>query len=86
MPATTSPSALQFTVQLAALEDRGKAESTIQQLKQRGFDAYFHEVKIKGKTYYRVRCGKFRTKEDAALHAKKLTDQVGLNGFVTKID
>lgn len=83
---TTSSAALQFTVQLAALEDRGKAESTIQQLKGRGFDAYFHEVKVKGKTYYRVRCGKFKTREDAALLAKKLTDQVGMNGFVTKID
>jgi cell division septation protein DedD len=84
--ATTSPAALQFTVQLVALEDRGKAESTIQHLKEKGFDAYFYEVKVKGKTYYRVRCGKFRTREDAALQAKKLTDQVGMNGFVTKID
>ena len=84
--AATTPAALQFTVQLAALEDRGKAESTIQQLKGRGFDGYFHEVKIKGKTYYRVRCGRFKTREEAALHAKKLADQVGMNGFVTKID
>lgn len=83
---TASTGPLQFTVQLAALEDRGKAESAIQQLKGRGFDAYFHEVKVKGKTYYRVRCGKFKTREDAALHAKKLTDQAGMNGFVTKID
>jgi cell division septation protein DedD len=82
----TSRSGEQFTVQLAALEDRGKAESTVQQLKGRGFDAYFHEVKVKGKMYYRVRCGKFKTREDAALYAKKLTDQAGMNGFVTKID
>lgn len=85
-PPTASSAAQPFTVQLVSLEDRGKAESTIRQLKERGFDAYFYEVKVKGKTYYRVRCGKFRTREDAALHAKRLTDQVGMNGFVTKID
>jgi cell division septation protein DedD len=85
-PPAASSAELQFTVQLVSLEDRGKAESTIRQLKERGFDAYFYEVKVKGKTYYRVRCGKFGTREDAALHAKKLTDQVGMNGFVAKID
>ncbi|MEW6665787.1 MAG: SPOR domain-containing protein [Thermodesulfobacteriota bacterium] len=84
--AVPSPESPQFTVQLVALEDRGKAESTIRQLREKGFDAYSYEVKVKGKTYYRVRCGKFRTREDAALQAKKLMDQVGMNGFVTKID
>lgn len=85
-PPMTPSAALQFTVQLAALEDRGKADSTIRQLKDKGFDASVQEVKVKGKTYYRVRCGKFRTREEAALYAKKLTNQVGMNGFVARID
>jgi cell division septation protein DedD len=84
-PATPS-AVLQFSVQLAALEDRGKAESTIRQLKEKGFDASVQEVQVKGKTYYRVRCGRFRTREEAALYAKKLTDQVGMNGFIARID
>lgn len=75
-----------YTVQLASLEDKGKAEGMVGRLKGSGFDAYYNEVKIKGKTFYRIRCGKFKTKEDAGLQAKRLADQVGIHGFVSKFD
>jgi cell division septation protein DedD len=76
----------QYTVQLASLEDKGKAEGMVSRLKTSGFDAYFYEVKIKGKTFYRIRSGKFKTKEEAGIHARKVADRAGINGIVSKSD
>ena len=77
---------IQYTVQLASLEDRGKAEGMVNRLKTGGFDAYFYEVKIKGKTFYRIRSGKFKSKEEAGIHARKVAEKVGINGIVSKFD
>ena len=76
----------QFTVQLAALEDRGKADGLVRSLKEKGFDAYFYEVKVQGKTYYRIRCGRFKTREEAVTHQKKLSEKAKINGIVSKFD
>jgi cell division septation protein DedD len=80
------PGNTQYTVQLAAVEDRAKAEAMVARLKGGGFEAYFSEVKIKGKTFYRIRCGKFKTKEEAAAHARRLADGAGIQGFVSKFE
>jgi cell division septation protein DedD len=77
---------VQYTVQLASLEDKEKAEGMVSRLKTGGFDAYFYEVKIKGKTFYRIRSGKFKSKEEAGIHAKKVADKAGINGIVSKFD
>jgi cell division septation protein DedD len=84
--ASSDPVGVQYTVQVAALEERTKAEGMVSRLKGSGFDAYFNEVKIKGKTFYRIRCGKFRTKEEAGVQAKRLTERAGIKGFVSKFD
>jgi cell division septation protein DedD len=76
----------QYTVQLAALEDRGKAESLVRSLKEKGFEAYSYEVKVQGKTYYRIRCGRFKAKEEAVNHQKKLSEKAKINGIVSKFD
>lgn len=75
-----------YTVQLASLEDRTKAQGMIGRLKERGFDAYYNEVRIEGRTHYRVRCGRFKTREEAGSHARRLAEQSGMNGFVSKFD
>ncbi|MBN1105840.1 MAG: SPOR domain-containing protein [Deltaproteobacteria bacterium] len=84
--APVAGSDVQFTVQLASLEDRAKAESMIKDLRDKGFDGYFYEVRIKGRTFYRVRCGKFKDREGAGAHARRLAEQAGIHGFVSKID
>lgn len=76
----------QFTVQLASLEDKAKAEGMVSRLKGSGYDAYYSEVKIKEKIFYRIRCGKFKTREEAGIQAKRLADQAGIHGFVSKVE
>ncbi|RPI71538.1 MAG: SPOR domain-containing protein [Desulfobacteraceae bacterium] len=77
---------LQFTVQLASLESKEKAEKMVQGLKAHSHAAYFYEVKIQGKVYYRVRCGRFNSREEASIYAVKLSSEENLQGFVTKIE
>jgi cell division septation protein DedD len=75
-----------YTLQIASLEDREKAENMVRSLTPLGCDAYFYEVRVKGKRYYRVRCGRFMTREEAGDHASKLLKETGLRGFVCKIE
>ena len=77
---------IQFTVQLASLTDRAGAEKMVRQLGSRGYKATYKTARINGKTYYRISCGKFGNREDAALYAVKIRKKAGLEGFVKKVE
>jgi cell division protein FtsN len=75
-----------YTVQLASLEDGIKARETVERLMKGGYDAYYEKVQIRGKTWYRIRCGKFATRDEAENHAKKLAGETRLKGLVMKLE
>jgi cell division septation protein DedD len=75
-----------FTLQLASLEEKARAETMVGNLKSKGYDAYFYEVRVKGKTYYRVRCGRFMTREEADEYAAGLLKALNIRGFVSKFE
>ena len=75
-----------YTVQLASLSDGDKAKKMSKRLLDQGYPVYFYEVKVKGKTYYRVRCGKFMSKEDARNYAEKLAQKEGIKGFIARTE
>ncbi len=75
-----------YTVQLASLDEKSKAEKLIGDLAQRGYPAYCHEAKVKGKTYYRVRSGRFPSRKAAENYARKLEKGAGIKGFVSRIE
>ena len=52
----------------------------------KGYSAYSYKVFIKGSKYYRVRCGMFRTKEEAINIKKRLAKNEKLNGLVRKVE
>lgn len=85
-PALTSSTEMKYTVQLASLEDRGGVEKMIKDLAERGYSAYFAEAKVKGKTYYRIRCGKFPSRKAAEEYARTLEKEAGIKGFVSRIE
>jgi len=76
----------QYTVQIASLREREKAEKMVDRLMDRGYPAYFYEVKINGKVYYRIRCRKFINREEAQHYADKLAKEEGIKGYVTRIE
>lgn len=75
-----------YTVQVASLGSENKADKMMDRLKNRGYLAYVIKVNIKGKTYYRVRCGKFKDRKDANDYAMLLARQETIKGFVTKTE
>jgi cell division septation protein DedD len=75
-----------YTLQIASLEEKTKAETMVKDLASRGYDAYFYEVSLKGRIYYRVRCGRFMTKEEAGVYASKLLKEAKIRGFVSKFE
>ena len=75
-----------YVIQIAALDDRAKAEDMVRKLSGRGVDAYLQEAVVEGKTHYRVRCGKFTTKEEANDYARNLPKEAGTKWWVAKIE
>jgi cell division septation protein DedD len=88
-PVTAAEKALgpfRYVIQIAALDERAKAEAMVGKLSERGVEAYLQETVVKGKTYYRVRCGKFVTKEEANNYALKLPKEAGTAWRVVNIE
>jgi cell division septation protein DedD len=75
-----------YTVQIASIEDKEKAEKLVIDLIGQGYDAYSYEVDLNGKIYYRVRCGRFSSRKEASYYAQTLEKEAGLKGFVSKIE
>lgn len=75
-----------FTVQVAAVESRNAAEEMIARLKRNGHPAYYYDVNVGGKTYYRVRCGRFLSRTEAEEYARLLAKKEGVNGFVSMLE
>jgi len=73
----------QFTIQVASIAELASAEKTVRQLIEKGFDAYYYDTIIKGKKYYRVRCGKFSDRAEAQKYSLRLKEKTGLKGYVT---
>ena len=75
-----------YTVQVASLDSENKAVKMADRLKNRGHPAYVKKVNVKGKTYYRVRCGRFSDKKEASDYEMLLTKQDKIKGFVIKLE
>jgi septal ring-binding cell division protein DamX len=75
-----------YTLQLASLEEKGKAEETVRRLIRRGYEAHVYEVQVRGKPWYRVRSGRFATRDEAEEFAIKVFKETKLKGLVTKIE
>ncbi len=75
-----------YTVQIASIEDKEKAEKLVIDLIGQGYDAYSYEVDVNGKIYYRIRCGRFPGRQEASDYARMLEKKAGLKGFVSRIE
>ncbi len=78
-----------YSVQVAALKDKGKAEKMVERLTRLGYPAYYFQSLINGEMYFRIRCGPFSNIEETRKRAKRLADKEGFKPFIiypTKID
>jgi len=71
-----------YSVQVAALKDKGKTEELVERLTRLGYPAYYYQTLINNKIYYRIRCGPFPTLEQVRECAKRLAAKEGFKPFV----
>ena len=74
-----------FTIQIAAESNRETAQQSVNKYNTAGFDAYIQEITTESnKIMFRVRIGKYITREEADQDAKRLELEYGLNPWITK--
>lgn len=72
-----------YTVQVAAFDTKEQASAYVDKLKQKySLDAYITEGKVQGKTWYRVRVGKFEDLQKAKDFAKVLEERLTVKPFI----
>ncbi len=71
-----------YSVQIAALKDKGRTEKLVERLTRFGYPAYYYQILINGEMFYRIRCGPFSNIEEAKKYAKRLADKEGFKPFI----
>ena len=66
-----------WSVQISAVPAKDIADTLVQRLKASGYDGYVVQAEVKGQTYYRVRVGRFDTREEAESVRQSLARQEG---------
>jgi DedD protein len=87
-PATTQPPLTaegKYTVQVSSFTEREKATELVARLIKKKYPAYITSTQISQTTWYRVRIGRFASREEAEKFALTLKEKEKLNTFVTPI-
>jgi rare lipoprotein A len=74
-----------FTIQVGSFISQSNAISLMEELQRAYKDVYITELKTPENTYYRVRLGKFKTRDEAYRFATRLA-QDGYNAYMTTIE
>jgi cell division septation protein DedD len=83
-PLEHAPTASSFTLQLSASQVREDADRFAAKLRERGYQPYIVEADVKDRgRWYRVRMGRFPTKEAALKYLDDFRRETQLQAFVT---
>lgn len=81
---TKSSSKAVFTIQVSAFQDKNQADQLVSRLKRKGYDAFITRAAIPGKgTWYRVRVGRYASRDEAQAVAATLKRKEGISTYVT---
>lgn len=73
-----------WTIQLSAYQDRGEADRFAAGLRDKGYAPYIVEANIPGKgTWFRVRMGRFGSKDAASRYMDDFRRETAMNAIVT---
>jgi cell division septation protein DedD len=81
-----SPNSGLYVVQVASLDQEKQAFNMVNRLVKKGYPAYHYKTFIKGRSYFRVRCGTFKSRSEAVDLQRKLAENERLKGFVQKVN
>jgi cell division protein FtsN len=71
-----------YSVQVAALKDKGKTERLMERLTKLGYPAYYYQTRVDTEIYYRIRCGPFRDLDEVRKCAERLADKQGFKPLI----
>lgn len=74
-----------YVVQVASLDSEARAAAMVKDLVERGYPAYSYKVFVRGRRYYRVRCGMFKSRAEAVDVKQRLARQEKLDGLVKRV-
>lgn len=75
-----------YSVQVASLSSQKTAAKLKKELVDQGYDAYYYAATVRGKTTYRIMCGRFSRHSSALEYLAKLKRDTGYKGFVKKVE
>lgn len=76
-----------FSLQLSASQSRDEADLFARKLRERGYAPFIVEAEVPGKgTWYRVRMGRFPTKDAASRYLADFRRETGMNAFIAAAD
>lgn len=76
-----------YTLQISAHTSMDKARSIEDDLRRLGYQSYIAEASVNGMTYYRVRVGKFGSKQDAQSALSKIkTTAMGKESYILNLN
>lgn len=73
-----------FSLQVASLTTSGQAQKLVATLKNRGYSSFINKVNIGGKTYYRVHCGPFSSRQEALSFKKAFSAKEKMEGIIAR--
>ena len=73
-----------WTVQIAAHRNRATADGMVAELKKRGYPAYVTSGELNRKTFYRVRVGRYGTRQEAMADLQRLKNEDYKNAMITR--
>ena len=69
---TPKPTPTPWTVQVFASRSRAKADGLVESLRQQGYGAYAVSLELEGKTFYRVRVGRYGSRRETLPDLQRL--------------
>ncbi|MGD9158209.1 MAG: SPOR domain-containing protein [Desulfobacteraceae bacterium] len=76
-----------FSVQIASISNIERAKNLVKELVDQDYDAYYYTAVVNGKRTFRIMCGRFQKRGDAAECLNRLKrDTVYKRGYIVKVD
>jgi septal ring-binding cell division protein DamX len=73
-----------FTVQISSHPTETEAKTKANEMKEKGFSAFYIPATVNGKTWYRVSVGLFDTKKEAVSYMDKLKKDASVNSAIVQ--
>ncbi len=81
-PHVVNPSIGKYTVQVAAYAEEDEAKTQASELKEKGWNAFYVPVEIKGRTWYRVNVGLFPNSKSAMSFREKFAKEANASSSI----